>query len=64
MPDLNISLSLKIDRDLDAALEEFSLATKRERACAVRYLLEIALAAHHHRFAEGLLELSPINNKK
>ncbi len=64
MGELNISLSLKIGRDLDIALENFGNETKRERACSVRFLLEIGLAAHEHRFTDGLLQLSPINRKK
>jgi len=61
---LDISLSLKINRDLDGALDTFSVLTKRERACAVRYLLEVGLSAHHHQFADGLLTLSPLAPEK
>lgn len=61
---LDISLSLKINRDLDLALDSFGTLTKRERACSVRYLLEVGLAAYQHQFAEPLLSISSLVPEK
>lgn len=65
MADKNfIPISCRASLPLAQALDDFCKGTKREKSCAIRYLVEIGLAAHRHHFAEGLLKISPVNEDK
>lgn len=60
----NVSISLKGSDRLDKSVDAFCDHTSRDRACALRYLLEVGLSACHHGFDLGLLKIKPINSEK
>ena len=59
-----ISLSMKASLPLAQAVDEYCEQERRDRSSALRYLVEIGLAACDLGFDQGLLKLSSVHKNK